>query len=235
MFALANYGTLLVDTVLVPMLRTLFSAYMTNDALIDKMVGNVMSVGGAGMLVGTIAMIAWGGPKRRMHGVLGLLIVIGLFIVLVGGLQPVPLIAMAVFFYFLPFPLMNSCDQAIWQSKVPPDVQGRVFSVRRMMAWSVTPLAYITAGPLADQVFNPLMASNGPLAPSLGPIIGAGPGRGIGLLISLMGLLVILLTLVTALNPRVRNVEDELPNVLPDQVYEDETVMRQVPEAGASP
>jgi hypothetical protein len=92
-----------------------------------------------------------------------------------------------------------------------------------MIAMSATSLAYVTAGPLADQVFTPLMNSTGSLAPTLGPIIGTGLGRGTGLLISLMGLLVILVTLVAALNPRVRNVEDELPNILPGKASEDES------------
>jgi hypothetical protein len=108
---------------------------------------------------------------------------------------------------------MNACEQAIWQSRVPPDVQGRVFSVKRMIALSMIPLAYLTAGPLADGVFEPLMATTGPLAGSLGPIMGVGRGRGMGLLISVMGVTVILVMLGAALNARVRNVEDELPTM----------------------
>jgi len=200
MFALSNYATLLVDTVLPPMLLNRAS---------PQVVGSVLTSGGAGMLLGSIVMGVWGGPKRRIHGVLGFLFLIGLFIVLMGLLQSVPLIAVATLGYYFPFPLMNACDQAIWQSRVPADVQGRVFSIKRMIALSMIPLAYVTAGPLADGVFEPLITPDGPLSGLLGPIIGVGRGRGMGLLISLMGVAVILVMLGAALNPHVRKVEDE--------------------------
>jgi hypothetical protein len=205
MYALSNYASNMTDTLMPPMLLNLGS---------PKMVGSVLSAGGIGMLAGSLLMSVWGGPKRRINGVLIFSALIGLFVVLIGGLQSVPLIAVATFGYFFPFPLVNGCDSAIWQSKVPPDVQGRVFATRRMLVFSMIPLAYITAGPLADRVFEPLMREAGPLAASFGPVFGVGPGRGIGLLIGVMGLMAILVTLAAALNPRVRRVENELPDVV---------------------
>ena len=204
MYALSNYATLMVDTVLPPMLLNL-----TTPAV----VGSVLSAGGVGMLAGSVLMSAWGGPKRRIYGALGFMLPIGVSVVLMGGLTSIPLIAAATLGYYFPFPITNGCDQAIWQSKVAPDIQGRVFAIRRMIAFSVIPLAYLTAGPLADRVFEPLVA-NGPLAAILAPIIGVGQGRGMGLLISTMGLLVILVTVAASLYPRLRKVEDELPDVI---------------------
>ncbi len=61
------------------------------------------------------------------------------------------------------------------------------------------------------------MAAGGPLSGSIGLIIGAGPGRGIGLIQLLMGGLVILLGAIGYLNSRIRRVENELPDALPDQ------------------
>jgi hypothetical protein len=83
-----------------------------------------------------------------------------------------------------------------------------------MLARSMIPLAYLTAGPLSDQVFKPLLSENGLLASSLGQFFGVGPSRGMGLLISLMGLFIVVLTVITTLNPRVRNMEDELPDAV---------------------
>jgi hypothetical protein len=80
-----------------------------------------------------------------------------------------------------------------------------------MVARSAAPLAYLFAGPLADRVFDPLLAVDGPLAASLGLVLGAGPGRGIGLLFVLMGAIKVGITLLGWLNPHLRNVEDELP------------------------
>jgi hypothetical protein len=166
------------------------------------------------MLAGTLVMTAWGGPKRRIYGVLLFKTLAGIAVMCIGAFQPVPLIALAVFMYYFPFPIVNGCDQAIWQSKVPPDVQGRVFATKRMIASSMIPLAYLTAGPLSDYVFKPLLREGSALASTLGLTWGTGPVRGVGLLIFLMGLSIVLITVVTALNPRVRNLEHELPDAV---------------------
>jgi hypothetical protein len=133
----------------------------------------------------------------------------------VAGFPPqATILATAAFLYFFSHPIINGSSQAIWQSKTAPDVQGRVFAVRRMIAWSSLPLAYLVAGPLADQVFEPLLANGGALASSVGQIIGTGEGRGIGLLYILLGILSIVATVLGSLYPRLRNVETELPDII---------------------
>jgi len=205
LFALGNYANLMTDTLMQPMLLELSS---------PTVLGSVISTGGLGMLVGTFLITGWGGPKKRIHGVLAFKTLAGLAIMAIGLFYNIRLIAVGTFFYYLPFPLVNGLDQAIWQRKVAPEVQGRVFSVRRMLAASMIPLAYLTAGPLSDKVFKPLLSVNGSLASSLGQVFGVGPSRGIGLLIFLMGLFIVFLTVGTALNPHVREIEDELPDAI---------------------
>lgn len=171
------------------------------------------------MLAGTLVMSAWGGPKRRIRGVLGFSLVAGVFLTLLGLRPSLPLMAIAGFGMMFAMPIINASSQAIWQSKVALDVQGRVFSVRRMIAWSTLPLAYIVAGPLADRVFKPLLVEGGPLTGSLGQILGVGPGRGVGLMFVVIGFLSILVTFFAYMNPHLRNVEDELPDAVqqPDE------------------
>jgi MFS transporter, DHA3 family, macrolide efflux protein len=72
--------------------------------------------------------------------------------------------------------------------------------------------------PLADYVFEPLMAPDGLLAGSVGQLIGVGPGRGIGLMFIVMGTLTMIVTVVAYLYPRLRLVEDELPDAIPDEL-----------------
>lgn len=93
---------------------------------------------------------------------------------------------------------------------------------------SMTPLAYIAAGPLADNVFRPLLVEGGALAGSVGQLIGVGPGRGTGFMFIVVGALSVLVAAAGYLNPRVRNVEDELPDVMPD---EEETATGESTEA----
>lgn len=56
------------------------------------------------------------------------------------------------------------------------------------------------------------MAADGLLADSVGRLIGVGPGRGISLLLVLMGLINIVATLVAWSEPRIRRVEMEVPD-----------------------
>jgi hypothetical protein len=205
LFGLGNYANLMTDTLMPPMLLELSS---------PTVLGTVLSTGGLGILVGTLLMSVWGGPKKKIYGVLIFKTLAGLGIMAIGLSQSILLIALATFFYYLPFPLVNGSDQAIWQSKVPPELQGRVLSIRRMLSRSMIPLAYLSAGPLSDGVFKPLLSPNGALASTIGQIFGVGPSRGIGLLIFLMGEIIVVLTLAAATDPRVRNLETELPDAV---------------------
>ena len=87
-----------------------------------------------------------------------------------------------------------------------------MFAMRRMIAWSSLPFSYLLAGPLADRVFEPLLIQGGPLANSVGRIIGIGPGRGIAFFFIIMGVLVLATTIGFYLYPPLRRVEVELPD-----------------------
>jgi MFS transporter, DHA3 family, macrolide efflux protein len=133
---------------------------------------------------------------------------------LIAGLrESAPLVAATAFVFMCGFPIVNACSQAIWQSKVAPDVQGRVFAIRQMVALSAIPLAQLAAGPLSDLVFRPLLAAGGPLADTVGRILGVGPGRGIALLFMALGVFNLLVLWKAWSSPRLRRVEDELPDL----------------------
>ena len=205
LFAFANFSVGIVEALGTPMVL---------DFASPQVLGMIIGVASVGMLLGTIVLTAWGGPKRRMAGVIGFGMVLGLGLTL-AGLRPSALpITAAFFIYSASLPFILGCSQAIWQSKTPPDVQGRVFAVRRMVARSTLPLGYLSAGFLADELFEPLLAVGGPLAGSAGVLIGVGPGRGIGLIFVLLGLLVMLAFLASFLYPAIWRVEQELPDAV---------------------
>lgn len=175
----------------------------------------VQALSGAGLVLGSVVMALTGGPAKKLHGILwfGLLQAVAMVVV---GLKPsVALIAGGLFLLLLGLPVINGCSQAIWQAKVPPDVQGRVFSVRRVLAQITQPLGQVAGGPLADFVFIPLLLPGGGLAASLGPLFGLGPGRGIGLLFVAVALVPALASILTWARPRVWRVEAELPDAVP--------------------
>jgi MFS transporter, DHA3 family, macrolide efflux protein len=177
----------------------------------EKMLGIALSITGIGMLVGGIAMSIWGGPKNRVLAVIGSGAISGLFLMLLGIKESVFLVTLATCLMFLLLPIGNAASQVIWQSKVPLNVQGRVFALRRMIAISLSPIAYITAGPLVEKIFDPAV-QNGGFAQGITKFIGTGDGRGIGLLFILLGLGWIVTSLVVFLNPRVRGLESEIPD-----------------------
>jgi MFS family permease len=201
MFAITNIAFSLLRALLVPFVLTFASA---------AAVGMLFSLAGLGTLVGGGLLGLWGGPKDRVRGILAFWFLDGILLALCGVWPAVPAISSVVFGILFLSPIINGCSQAIWQSKTPLEVQGRVFAVRRMIAFSCTPLAYIVGGPLADKVLEPMMSKNGLLASTVGAVIGTGPGRGMALLFIVLGIGVCCTALLGFLNPRLRNVQLEL-------------------------
>lgn len=177
--------------------------------------GYISTIMGIGMLAGTLVMSAWGGGRRKIYTLLGSGIVSSLFLSAVGLRISIPLLVVCGFGFMFAAPFMTASSQAIWQSKVAPDVQGRVFAVRRAIAWSSQIVAPLLAAPLADYVFKPGMSKGGILAAILGPIVGVGEKNGIGVLISTLGVAALLISFLSFLNPHIRNVEVELPDQTP--------------------
>jgi DHA3 family macrolide efflux protein-like MFS transporter len=195
----------MIGTLIIPMILE-----FTTEAVLGVMI----SVAGFGLLGGSLVMSTWGGPKRRMNGVLGFSALGGLFLMLIGLRPSVVLVSIGAIGAHFSLPIFDASDQAIWQSKVAPDVQGRVFAIRQAIIRSATPLAYLSAGPLADRVIGPLLLDGGALSGTVGQVLGVGPGRGIGLMFIMMGTLVVATAGWGYLQPRIRLVEDELPDAV---------------------
>lgn len=178
--------------------------------------GTVQMFAGIGMLAGGILSSVWAGPKRRISAVIGF-IGIALLGMVITGLSPSPVfVGIGLLWLMFFIPPASAASQAVFQSKVAPDVQGRVFSIRAMIARSVMPISYLLAGPLADNVFGPLMDVGGAWANTfLGTLLGTGAGRGIGLMFVISALTGILITIFVYANPHIRNIEDELPDAVP--------------------
>ncbi len=172
------------------------------------------SAGGIGGVIGGAFFSLTGGLfKRRTHGVFIGWALPAFFMGALVGFGQSLWWWMAGFFLASSVGSLNYIsNQAIWQSKVPPDVQGRVFSARMMIAQGVTPISLLLAGPLADKIFEPAMQPGGALVGLLGPLFGSGPGAGMAVLIVLASLLTMISGLSGYLFPVVRNVEKIIPD-----------------------
>ncbi len=177
------------------------------------MLGAILSMAGVGAVVGSLIVGAYGEPKHLLRTILGGILVSGILIAITGVRASVVVIAVPLVLVFLLSPIINGASQVVWQTKVVEGAQGRVFSLRRMIAQAISPIAILLAGPLADGLFEPALEVDGILADSIGQLIGTGTGRGIGLIHILAGAGTVLLAIAGWMSPRVRNIETELPDL----------------------
>lgn len=175
--------------------------------------GAAETAGAISWTVGSLLMSAWGGPRRRIHGALlgwiGYCVFGNVIFGLGTSLQVwIPAILLAG----LGSNIGIATSQAILQSKVAPDVQGRVFSARRMLTWFPDTFTPILGGLLADRIMEPAMLGQGWLAKTFGWMVGNTPGSGMALIMIVFGILTILAMLSGYIVPQIRNIEDLLPD-----------------------
>lgn len=143
------------------------------------------SVNSLGGVVGGVIVSVWGGLKsQRLYGVL-VPLALGGVIEMVYGLSPWLFLSAAMLFLVgLMLPALNAHSQSIWQAQVPFELQGRVFSVRRLVAQCTFPLGTMLGGWLGG-IVNP------------------------GIAVASMGAVMGLFALVQLFNPQLRHVEDK--------------------------
>lgn len=214
----ANFMTVIAWAVVSPMIL----ARTGSDAQILGLVESFAAFGG---LVGGIFLTVWGGPKKLVLGVLSGWMLSGLLGRLLMGISQQPLVwVVSAFLLAFFMPMVNGCNQAIWQRKVPPDKQGRVFSVRRFIAQITIPISMAVSGWLADDFFEPAFASNEKWGVRFfAPLFGSGEGAGLSMMIAISGIMVALVGLSGFFNSAILRVESALPD-------HDQAVEAQKPE-----
>jgi len=171
--------------------------------------GLLTGVNAVGLVVGSVLMSVWSGPRRRVYGVLVPGFTLGAAIVIMGAHASLAFVAAGGALVQFSAAVANVSSSTIWQTRVPKELQGRVLGSVRTISFATAPLAIIVAGPLADRVFEPLMSPAGPLAGSVGLVLGVGRGRGIGLMLVLVGIAAIATAAVSLLLPALRRLDDE--------------------------
>ncbi|WP_432970256.1 MFS transporter [Dactylosporangium sp. CA-233914] len=182
-------------------------------------VAAVAVCGGIGAALGGLAMTVWGGPvHRRMRVVVLGTVVQGAFGVLTGLRPSVALVAVGLAGMLGMLAIIRGTYGTIVHTKVPQRLQGRVFAVNQMISWSTIPLGFAVLTPLWAHVFEPMLRPEGALAGSLGLLVGTGPGRGIGLMYVVFGLVMAVSSMVCLRVGRVARFDDEVPDTEPDDL-----------------
>jgi MFS transporter, DHA3 family, macrolide efflux protein len=177
----------------------------------ELVLATVQSALGLAGVIGGLILSVWGGPKKLIHGFLiatALSFLIADTLFAVGrNIQDWMLAAFSAAI-FIPF--IDGAYRALWQKKVDPALQGRVFAFRNMLTMSIRPFGFLMGGWLADNVFEPAMMPDGTLAPILGDIVGTGTGAGMASMFLFTAIGGMLISLSGYLIPAIRNVERDL-------------------------
>jgi hypothetical protein len=179
-------------------------------------VGTIQSAGAVAAVIVGLYISVSGGIKRPVRAIfLGWVLssLFGLTLLGIGQVLVIWVIAYVIDSIF--DPVVGVSIETFMQTKVPPDLQGRVFSASDFMTQAIVPFTPLLAGLLGDRLFEPAMSRGETLTDMFGWLVGTGPGSGFGLMILLCGIGGALVGLSGYLFPAIRNVDKDLPDFVP--------------------
>lgn len=208
LFVFVMYGMVINFPIRVVMI--LGTPYIISRTGSEAWLGTINGISSAGAVIGSIALGIWGGFESRIKTMAVALIVGGAFWGFSGVAQAPLVIGAMLFLGMLFVPAVDASLFSLLQIKIPPDLQGRVFSAILQIISILRPLAFITAGLLADHVFEPAVGTGS--WDTFAPLFGNHAGAGMGMLIFLAGMIVAGITLLWYAIPSQRHMESILPD-----------------------
>jgi len=181
-----------------------------NIALADS----VQSAGAWAAVVAGLAISVVGGIRRPIHTILLAWILSSLFgltLLGIGQIFIIWVVAKVIDSFFNP--VVDVAMNKFIQSKVHPDIQGRIFAASDFIAQVPFLFTPLLAGYFGDKVFEPAMRAGGTLANTFGGLVGTGHGSGYGLMIFLCGIGGALVGLWGYLVPSIRDAEKIMPDI----------------------
>lgn len=153
----------------------------------ENVLGIVNTCVGIATLVGSVIATLLPAPKSRVRVICNSLLISMSTenFLLAFGKSPV-LWCIGAVLGWLFIPLMNANMDVIFRTKIPTDMQGRVYSARNTLQFFTIPLGYFLGGALVDEVFEPFMAA----VPKNGVftrLFGSGKGSGAAFLFFVAG------------------------------------------------
>ena len=178
-----------------------------------EIAGAVQSIGALAAVLAGVFLGLFGGIKHPARAILlGWLLssMFGLTLLGIGQVLLIWLIAKVIDSLFEP--AVNVAMETFLQLKIPPDLQGRVFSASDFIAQLPFLFTPILAGFFGEKVFEPAMSANGVLASTFGWLVGTGAGAGFGLMILLCGVGGTLVAILGYFSTAVRNADHSMPD-----------------------
>lgn len=174
----------------------------------ESLTGLLLAAMNAGALVGGAAIALRRKNWKRVHVFMPAFLLTGVMFIVYGTSRtPIPL-AISMFFLLFTLPLGWGLFTALLQTKTPPDMQGRVFSVFGQLGFVASTTSFLLVGPLVDRVLEPAVKHGWAFA----NIVGDQPGAGMGFVLVIVGCIILVMTIVTYALPAVRHIETDLPD-----------------------
>lgn len=191
----------------VGLLQSLFVPMLLNLTTV-KMVGIIQSICASGIIVGSLFIGVFGSKSKHVKILSISLFVSGIFFANLGLSTNTIFITLAGFLFFATLPFINTSIEVLIRRNIDNSKQGRVWSIISMLTYLGSIIAFAVSGFLADNIFNPLLESDGLLTETVGLIVGAGKGRGIALMFIISGLMISVLALLIRQNKKIKRLED---------------------------
>ena len=186
----------------------------------------VLSTGAIGGVAGAVLIGTLKPPRDKLRWVLWATLAFSIIgRVLYGVSDVVIFLGVALIVVHMCIPIIDGYTNTVWQEKVEPHVQGRVFAARQFVEELSIPVATVLAGPLIDMAITPWMRPGNGGAAAFGWLVGTGQAGAIGLMFVIIGVLGAGLAVLAFVVPSIRRVE----TLLPDQVPAEESTVDEVP------
>ena len=179
-----TYGTLGATEVL-------FTPLVLSFATVEQL-GLLLSMAGLGWLAGSLMVSLWRSPPSLIKPIIGGVFIQGLMLMGTGGewtIKIFPVFIFGIVCYCIVCPIILSFNQTIWQQQIDPKHQGQVFATRLAIEWSFRLIVLLLAAPLADNIFEPFFQGDTWLLNQMSFLTGRGEGRGIAVLLSIIGII----------------------------------------------
>lgn len=181
----------------------------------ETLVGIVAAFSSFGLLLGGLVPIVWRGAEKRIHTAMTVMILGCIGLMIYATTQTFVMLVIVAFCMMLPYKWTNALLASMRQSKIPPDMQGRVLGLASQISMFAIPITMLITGPLVDTILIPYAKQ--PEWSRFAPLFGTGEAGGIAIYIFTCGFLLLIVSILFYATPMLRNLEDTLVDYVAEE------------------
>ena len=198
-----NFIAGMYDTALAPMV-------LSRTGGNDIQLGIVTSSIGISGLLGSLIVPRIPQPKKRVPLMINIMVFSFLICNIMLGIGRNYIFwTVAVLMGHFLVPLLLANMEYFMRTKVPIEIQGKVFSARNTIQYITLPIGNVLCGILADTFFEPYMMIDGKIQRTLKYLTGEGAGSGLALMYIFLGLLGFFGSLLFKQSKNFKKLDDE--------------------------